>query len=313
VAGLKREYLRVLAQPDERVRVEKRLRMKFRDLTAVGIPILDAQRQIQRVEIEAQMSAGDLKKSVRAITVGEIEAKFAKRELIEANLRLVVSIAKRYWNRGLQFLDLIQEGNIGLMIAVDKFEYRRGYKFGTYATWWIRQGIARAIAEQARTIRLPVHMYEARYKLIRTSRSLVQEYGREPTQEEIAEKMEVPLEKVRSIMRVVREPVSLEAPFGEEQGSCLGDFIEDKGSVSPSELAVHANLAEHTRRILASLPPREEKILRMRFGIGGRHEGTLEEVGQDFDLTRERIRQIEAKALRRLRHPGRGRVTAPTG
>jgi RNA polymerase primary sigma factor len=266
------------------------------------------ERNIKRIETEAQMNSSDLKKSVKAIKIGEIQAKFAKSELIEANLRLVVSIAKKYWNRGLQFLDLIQEGNIGLMKAVDKFEYQRGYKFGTYATWWIRQAITRAIADQARTIRLPVHMHEATNKLIRTSRYLVQEYGRQPIPEEIAEKMEIPLEEVRKVLKIAKEPISLETPIREEKDSHLGDFIEDKGVISPSDMVIHVNLAEHTRKILASLTPREEKVLRMRFGIGEKSDHTLEEVGQVFDITRERIRQIEAKALRRLRHPRRGKL-----
>ena len=261
----------------------------------------------KHLEDEVKIKSTELNSLITTIHNGQILASRAKRELIEANLRLVVSIAKKYTNRGLQFLDLIQEGNIGLMKAVDKFEYKRGYKFSTYATWWIRQAITRAIADQARTIRIPVHMIETINKLIRTSRYLVQEIGREPTPEEIAEKMDMPLEKVRKVLKIAKEPISLETPIGEEEDSHLGDFIEDKKVLSPSEAVVNMNLADQTRHVLATLTPREEKVLRMRFGIGEQSDHTLEEVGQDFDVTRERIRQIEAKALRKLRHPSRAR------
>ena len=264
-------------------------------------------RRTRRIELEAGVSEKELIEMLESINEGRSKDKEAKRELAEANLRLVVSIAKKYTNRGLQFLDLIQEGNIGLMKAVDKFEYRRGYKFSTYATWWIRQAITRAIADQARTIRIPVHMIETINKLIRTSRYLVQEMGREPTPEEIAERMEMPVEKVRKVLKIAKEPISLETPIGEDKDSHLGDFIEDKKVISPLEASMKLNLKEQTLKVLQTLTPREEKVLRKRFGIGIDSEHTLEEVGQDFDVTRERIRQIEAKALRKLRHPSRSK------
>jgi RNA polymerase primary sigma factor len=262
---------------------------------------------LERMEGDAGATFIELKRTQREIVQGDVDAEYAKRELIEANLRLVVSIAKKYTNRGLQFLDLIQEGNIGLMKAVDKFEYRRGYKFSTYATWWIRQAITRAIADQARTIRIPVHMIETINKLIRTSRQLVQELGREPTSEEIAKRMDIPVAKVRKVLKIAQEPISLETPIGEEEDSHLGDFIEDRAVVSPAEAVINVNLKEQTATVLRSLTAREEKVIKMRFGLEDGSEHTLEEVGQSFAVTRERIRQIEAKALRKLRHPSRSR------
>ena len=305
-----RETVDRIRDAEERIaRLEQKLKRDVSDdyRKQVRQMVRDQKQVLDQIEEAFDARPDEIQRSLDTVITGEAQAERAKKELVEANLRLVVSIAKKYTNRGLQFLDLIQEGNIGLMKAVDKFEYKRGYKFSTYATWWIRQAITRAIADQARTIRIPVHMIETINKLIRTSRALVQELGREPTSEEIAKRMDIPVSKVRKVLKIAQEPISLETPIGEEEDSHLGDFIEDRSAVSPAENVINLNLKEQTDALLKTLTPREERVIKMRFGIGDGSEHTLEEVGQSFQVTRERIRQIEAKALRKLRHPSRSR------